>query len=195
MSVIICGVSLPVFAGERYPTNAEIRRLRQEFHQKTIPATRKAMRDGFIRDDRTASDLENRASFIKAWSRANPSIAPFLGEWGAQEEWLLIFPSNVRGRACVISIPGDEPNVVAFGLGSVSNKQFRVNFGDESYNVFIQEQDFLGDIQVHQNKAVVWPHWLPKPLKELSNSFYGRDTSRIIPQFQAAGCTASLPER
>jgi hypothetical protein len=197
MSVTICGVSLPVFAGERYPTNAEIRRLRQEFHQTIIPATRKFIRDGvgYGRDERTASDLENRASFIKAWSQVNPGIAPFLGEWGGQENWLIIFPSNVRGRACVIYIPGDEPNVVEFGLGSVANKQLRVNFDGNSPNVLIEDQDFLGLIDVYQNKAQVWPQVLPKPLKEMSNSFYDRDTSRIIPQFQAAGCTASLPER
>lgn len=195
---ILGGSSLPVFAGyDRYPTNAEVQQLRQEFHQKTVPKIRQSIKEGrgFGRDKRTASDLENRASFIRAWSRVDPDIAPFLGEWQGQENWLLIFPSNVRGRTCVIYLPGDAPNIVNFGIGSVSNSQLKVNFDGKRPATLIQEQDYLGLIEVYPNKASLWPQVMPKPLTKLGNSFYGRDTSRIIPQLQAAGCTASLPKQ
>ncbi|MEZ2318392.1 MAG: hypothetical protein ACBR15_05190 [Microcoleus sp.] len=195
---ILGSSSLPVLAGyDRYPTNAEVQRLRQEFRQKIVPETQRFIRTGagFGRDKRTASDLENRASFIRAWSRVEPDIAPFLGEWQGQENGLLIFPSNVRGRVCVIYIPGDLPNVVNFGLGSVSNNQLKVNFDGKRPTTLIQEQDYLGLIDVYKNKAMLWPQVMPKPLTELGNSFYGRDTSRIIPQLQDAGCTASGPKQ
>jgi hypothetical protein len=195
---ILGGSSLPVFAGyDRYPTNTEVQQLRQKFHQKIVPQTRQLIKEGrgFGRDKRTASDLENRASFIKAWSRVDPDIALFLGEWQGQENWLLIFPSNVRGRTCVIYLPGDAPNIVNFGIGSVSNSQLKVNFDGKRPATLIQEQDYLGLIDVYQNKASLWLQVMPKPLTELGSSFYGRDTSRIIPQLQEAGCTASLPKQ
>ncbi|MBD0306592.1 MAG: hypothetical protein ICV80_00135 [Microcoleus sp. T1-bin1] len=195
---ILGGSSVPVLAGyDRYPTNAEVQQLRQEFHQKTVPKTRQLIKEGreFGQDERTASDLENRAYFIKAWSRVDPDIAPFLGEWGGQDNWLLIFPSNVRGRTCVIYVPGDLRNVVNFGIGSVSDSQLKVNLDGEGPATLIQEQDYLGLIYVYQNKASLWPQVMPKLLTKLGNSFQGRDTSRIIPQLQAAGCTASLPKQ
>ena len=77
VSVTICGISsLPVFASERYHTNLEVQQLRQEFPQKTVPQRRQLIKEGrgYGRDNRTASDFENRASFIKAWSRVDPDI-------------------------------------------------------------------------------------------------------------------------
>lgn len=199
MSLTILGSSsLPVFAGsERYPTNTEVQQLKQQFHQKTVPQTRQFIKEGrgFGRDKRTASDLEKRASFIRAWSLVDPDVAPFLGEWGGQENWLLIFPSNVRGRTCVIYLPGAAPNIVNFGIGSVFNNQLKVNFDGKGPATLIQEQDYLGLIDVYKNKASLWIQVMPKPLTELGNSFYKRDTSRIVPQLQAAGCTASLPNQ
>jgi len=72
--IIFCGSSLPVLAeNDRYPTDAEVQQLRQEFHQKTVPQTRQLIKEGrgYGRDKRIASDLENRASFIRAWSRVD----------------------------------------------------------------------------------------------------------------------------
>jgi hypothetical protein len=195
LSVVLLGINiyLPAIAqSQRYPTNEEITRLRQEF-QERIPRIKGFIQRGagFGRDRRTQADLLTRQKFIQAWSSVSPNAAPFLGEWSGQENWLFIFPSNIKDQVCVLNMPGDIPNKIYFGIGAARNKIINIHL--HSPTTLILDGGFLGWIEVYKNQASVYEHVYPKPLKSLSNSLYGRDFSNIIPRLKAAGCTTSFP--
>jgi len=202
-SVITLGIglsflnwTLPGFAiSERYPTDAEVNQLRQDFTRRRLPEIRKFIKQRVAHypDRRTPSQIQTLKQFAQAWSTVNASTAPFLGEWTGEENWVMIYPSTVKNRVCVVYMPGDVPEVVNFGVGRVSNNQVRVNLDGDEPVVLILEQGFLGLIQVHKNKAELWDQTNPQPLQELASSPYRRDTSQIIQAFNSAGCTASLP--
>jgi hypothetical protein len=86
--ITLCVASnLPASAqSQRYATNEEVNKLRQEFHQR-IPKVKGFLKSGagFGRDRRTQADFQNRQNFIQAWSRISPNAAHFLGEWSGQE--------------------------------------------------------------------------------------------------------------
>lgn len=78
VSLAVLGVgSLPVFAqSQRYPTNAEIQRLTPDFHRQI---------KFWSTYDRNPENLRAAKSFTEAWSYVNPSVAPFLGHWAAED--------------------------------------------------------------------------------------------------------------
>lgn len=187
-------VVIPVLAqSQPYPTNAEIKRLRGELRQE-IPKLRTSRKNGpgNWNDSRNATEIKTQENFVRSWSKVAPVVAPFLGEWHGQEDWLMIYPSKVKNQVCIISMPGDQPDVVNFTVSSVSNNQIRFAWFNNP-SVVIKEQEFLGLIYVQDNKASLWLHTYPSPLKNPSSQIYDRNTSKVVPQFKKAGCTASLP--
>lgn len=192
---ILSASFLPAWASsERYPTNTEVQQMREKFRQR-IPSIDNTIRRrvGFGAKKRTAAQIQTLASYVNAWAQVDPGAAPFLGEWGGQENWFFIFPSNVKGKVCVINMPGDQPEIVSFGVGRVANGQIKVNMDGDSPSVIIKEKNYLGLIEINKNKPVIWEQVLPTPLPTLTNSLYDRNLSAIIPQFNKAGCTSSLP--
>jgi len=180
---------------ERYPSDTEVNQLRQDFTRKRLPEIRKFIKQRIAHypDRRTPSEIQALKQFIQAWSKDNAAVAPFLGEWTGQENWVMIYPSITENRVCVVYMAGDVPNVVNFGVGSVSNNQIRVNLDGDEPIILILEQGFLGLVEVYKNKAQLWDQTNPRPLQKLAGSLYNRNTSQIIRSFNAAGCTASLP--
>lgn len=189
---ILGAVSISAFAqSQRYPTDAEVQRLRGNLREQ-FQAYQRVYGSS---NRRTSAEIKSLESFVSAWSKVDPSVAPFIGEWNRQENWLSIFPSKVRSQVCVIYVPGDEPEA-SFSLGSVSNDQIRVRGGLLDREVIIKQDNYLGLVGVYQNQVQVFVQAFPKLLKPPTNSsLHGRKASRVIQQFNAAGCTASLPAR
>ncbi|WP_341734516.1 hypothetical protein [Microcoleus sp. EPA2] len=96
--------SLSVFAqSQRYPTNVEIQKIIREFQQRaSSPPYSRECCGGTEADTRTAAQRQPLKSFIKAWSQIDPTVAPFLGWWVNNDGDIGVYPSNVRGRVCVI---------------------------------------------------------------------------------------------
>ncbi|MBD2776322.1 hypothetical protein [Iningainema tapete] len=171
---------LPVFAqSQRYPTDAEVQQQMRQF-QKLIP---------IIGDGRTPSETASRESFVKAWSQVEPAVAPFMGEWSEKSQVMSIFPSSVKGRVCIITLDLGETNSASFEFGSISKGQIRTS---STLAVIVKRGDYIG---------VAFPGWTfvfgsPRIVRTPTNSSLLRNpkTSRIIQQFKAAGCTASLPQ-
>ena len=94
----VIDLALPAWAqmqSERYPTDAELQRAIEEF-RRDIPILQRS------RQFRQAPLVPALESFINAWSQVDPAVAPFIGTWAGQEYDWSIYPSNTRGRVCVL---------------------------------------------------------------------------------------------
>lgn len=197
--LISCGLSLAILTAsalkifaqqqyERYPTAAELQRLRDKLRQQILSNN--------IVDGRTQADKQRRESFVRAWSRVDPAVAPFLGNWLGYEEGLGVYPSNTIGRVCLIYIGIQEADL---RLGTVSNGQIRTNDG----SVILKEADYLGVASVRNNQAdipVEVPYHFPRVSQAArqfaqSSGTSAQEVNKVLREFNAAGCTAGLPSR
>jgi len=107
VNLIILGIcSLPTFAqvrSDRYPTDTEIQKLIAEF-RSDIPTFQRSSNLGgdYLKHPRQKQLFEQVKLFERAWSQVDPAVAPFLGTWNAGAPDWSIYPSNTRGRVCVI---------------------------------------------------------------------------------------------
>ena len=173
---------------ERYPTATEVQRLRGKLRDQ--------IRVNNISDGRSGAEKQRREAFVNAWSSVDPPVAPFLGKWSGYEESLSIYPSNTRGRVCLIYIGIQEAEL---RLGTVSNGQIRTN----QRAVILKEGDYLGVVSVINNKPDIFvdtPYSFPLPLQAprqfaQSSGTNIQEVNKVVQDFNAAGCTADLPSR
>ena len=197
---IVATGALSVFANsDRYPTDAELKKLRLDF-EKQIDSFQKTSR-------KDTPEINQLRTFRLAWSKVDPGVVPFLGAYRALEEGKFIYPSNTKGRVCIIdTVLGGwsgnttEPNGILFTVGSVSNGTIHTT----NNHVFIQKGDYLGDTYVQKNEARLYGYSLVGSLKPPSvihipgfNINYLPEwvKQEIIQKFKAAGCTASVPNK
>ncbi len=208
--LVILGItSLPVLAigrSQRYPTAAEIQQLIRQFRQQaSTPAPEGSICcTGSERDLRSSATRRVADSFVRAWSRVNPDIAPFLGMWVSNNSSVTVYPSNVRGRACVI-LAGNEDNYEYFSTATFHQGHLRLNDGVLASRVLVRQRNqfgtpFLLSTGIYDrvpNFTIyidVLAYIRDRPAQVLSSPNL-RENSRIYQQFNAAGCTASLPNR
>jgi hypothetical protein len=95
---IVATGSLSVFANsDRYPTDAELKKLRMEL-EKQIDFLRQIIR-------KDSSEISQLKTFRAAWSKVDPDVALFMGAYRALEEEKFIYPSSTKGRVCIME-PG-----------------------------------------------------------------------------------------
>ncbi|MEL6382316.1 MAG: hypothetical protein AAFQ89_07560 [Cyanobacteria bacterium J06626_18] len=101
--IVVLIAAFPVSAqSEHYPTEAEIDALIEQMRQD-LP---EMMEMGYHLDRRTAEERQARDAFADAWSEVDPDIAPFLGEWFALDEGMVVFPTANTGEVCIIEFCG-----------------------------------------------------------------------------------------
>jgi hypothetical protein len=195
----VIDLGLPAWAqmqSERYPTDAELQKAIEKF-RLDIPTFQRSSQ--FT----TGPRIPALEFFITAWLPVDPAVAPFIGTWAGQEYDWSIYPSNIRGRVCVLfnhPMRGGTGNNAYFSLGSVSNGQLRSkgeSFTGESYRVFIREKNYLGSVSVQSNTTEIQPFVRRIPLIPPTNLPITnlQEKARLIQQFNAAGCTTSLPNQ
>lgn len=199
-SLFILGLSLVMFSANqlsalaqtRQVTNVELRKLRQEL-QKAITLSKKN-NSTFIQDHRTAKEKQDRESFIRAWSKIEPGLAPFLGWWWGYEDMRYIYPSNTKGHVCVIS--SNDGGYGSFATGIFSNGVIQTS-RDE---LLLKERAYLGSASLEKGRFVRnydIPLNSPKPLEPLTKLFQEisefQHKSEVYQQFNAAGCTNLKP--
>jgi hypothetical protein len=130
--------------------------------------------------DRHEQELQ---SFRQAWSKANQSVAPFLGYWpnqlwpNAAEITISIWPSPTAGRVCVVGISEREQYVE---VGRVSGRRI-----DTPRNSFELTDSFqTGDSISSSNAYLIGA----QPLNTL---YFNAQTQQNL---REAGCTSSLPK-
>jgi hypothetical protein len=195
LSLTILSTSLlPAFAqSERHPTEAEVRELMNRFQRQTQATG----------NEPTLPETTSRHLFVSAWSKVEPSLAPFLGEWYMGQDTsyasvLWIYPSTTRGRVCIIHgyFPdGDESSTLSFVTGSVETDQIRIAGEDLGRSLLVKQGNDLALLGIYNEGADVFKYSFPRPLKPPTTASLNNapEASNIIQEFKAAGCTASLP--
>ena len=208
VNLIILGIcSLPVFAqirSERYPTDTEIQRLIAEF-RSDIPRLQRSRDLGgdYLKHPIEKQLFEQVKLFERAWSKVDPTIAPFLGSWKSGAADWSIYPSKFKARVCVLfnhPMGRGRENDSYFSLGSISNGQLRIkgeSFDGTSYRIFVRENNYLAGMNVTNNRPGISPYVWRSPLIDVTKlSIPDRQRrSRIIQQIKEAGCTAALPNQ
>lgn len=207
LTIITIG-SLSVYAqSQRYPTNAEIQQIIREFQKRaSSPPLARECCGGTERDTRTTAQRQPLESFVKAWSQAAPTVAPFLGWWVNNDGEIGVYPSNVRGRVCVIHVsPGLD---YKFSVGSISNRQINLS-RDLAGWVLLNQRNSIGNTfllvasvgsdniaRASPGSAIyTYPELPQAPTKLPLSKASPQENSRIVREFNAAGCTVSLPKQ
>jgi len=207
LTIITIG-SLSVSAqSQRYPTNAEIQKIIRQFQQRaSSPPFSRECCGGWEADRRTAAQKQPLESFVKAWSQADPSVAPFLGWWANNDGQIGIYPSNVRGRACVIHV-SPRPSY-KFTVGSISSGKISLS-GDLAGRVLLNQRNMSGNTfllvayvgsdniarAAPGSDIYTYPELPQAPTKLPLSKANPQENSRMIREFNATGCTVSLPQR
>ena len=196
-SLITLGVNeLSVLAQTRQPTNAEIKRLRQELQQQISRTKNNNVGASYLQDRRTQVEKKTRESFVRAWSKTEPGLAPFMGIWSGYEHSEHIYPSNTKGKVCIVST-GEGSGSLTTGI--LSNGLIKIN-GRKI--MLFKEGNFLGYALLKNGRFVSDNGEIPlnnpgpiEPLNRLLLEYISEasEKSKIEKQFKAAGCTSSLP--
>ena len=118
---------------------------------------------------------------------------------------ILVYPSNRRGRVCVI-FASQLPSY-RFVVGVSNNRHIRLS-GDLARQVLIKQTNrsgnpFLLAVSVYSDNIAraepgsdIYTHPLiPEPPTQLTVASNPAENTIIIQQFNAAGCSASRPDR
>jgi hypothetical protein len=179
-------------ASERYPTTTELVRLREKLRGQI----RTIENGNEFKDFRTSADRQRRTSFVSAWTKVDPIVAPFLGYWSGYEESLLIYPRNTQGNVCIVYEGLGE---VELYFGNVVNGQIRT----EQNESIIKEGDYLAVATVRNNQADIFvtPPYMNPRIPLTGNEFMNRarmnrpDIAEMVQKFKASGCRDGLPSK
>ena len=182
---------LSVLAQTRQPTNTELRKLRQELQQHIIRLTKNI--SVHLQDSRAQVEKNTRESFVRAWSKTEPELAPFFGLWVGYENSSYIYPSNSKGRVCVVETAEGSGRLTT---GVFSNGVIKTNIGEV---LFKEGNYYLGSALLKNGRFVSTngeiPLRSPRPVESLSglleSIFEASEKNQISQQFKAAGCTSS----
>ncbi|MTJ30471.1 hypothetical protein [Aphanizomenon sp. UHCC 0183] len=184
---------LSVLAQTRQPTNTELRKLRQGLQQQIRRTKNNNVGAGHLQDSRTQVEKNTRESFVRAWSKTEPELAPFFGLWVGYENISHIYPSNSKGRVCVVETAEGSGRLTT---GVFSNGVIKTNIGEV---LFKEGNYYLGSALLKNGRFVSnnseIPLRSPRPVESLSglleNIFEASEKNQISQQFKAAGCTSS----
>jgi len=187
--VLLGGFCLPASASERFPTEQELQQLTQQFKQR-VPQFQNDQ-TVFCFDTRTASDRQQLASFVNAWSKVDSGAAPFLGSWASIEGTKSIYPSRTPGKVCVIdSFTSTDGFGLSFSLGQVTNGTIRT----DDRTILMRQGNFLVSTFVYDQKPGLHEYGNHRTVENPEKVEYFRKEPEIIQQFEQAGCTANLPK-
>lgn len=179
-------------SSERYPTSTELVRLRDKLRSQI----RTIERGNEFKDFRTSDDRQRHASFVSAWAKVDPTVAPFLGYWSGYEESLLIYPRNTKGSVCIVYEGLGE---VELYFGNVVNGQIRT----EQNESIIKEGNYLAVATVRNNQADIFvtPPYMNPRIPLTGSEFMNRasmnrpDIAEMVKKFKASGCRDGLPSK
>lgn len=194
VSLVWVSVSpLAVAESQRYPSETELQQLIQDFQRQVARLRRIRHETGFYLDRRSPLERQQHQAFVQAWGKVDPAVAPFLGNWTAIEESLMIYPSQTKGQVCIIEtfIPDQETSGIAFTTGTID--QGRIYTRDRKVFVLDGVGDFLGSAYVYEGKPGIYEYANPRPLPNPQATDYLQREPSLLMQFQQLGCQATVP--
>jgi hypothetical protein len=164
---------------KQYLTENDIKQVRKEYEKE-----QQHILKSVYRDSRSLQERQQIEQFEALWKKNDPTITPFIGSWGAIEETTTIYPTNTKGRVCVVDtfMPSSENNPDSgfrFRMGSVVNGQIQ-----DKQSTLIREGGLLVSIGVHQGKVNSYPYAYPRAVSTIEDSF----PLKIKEQINKNGC-------
>ena len=178
---MLASVPVVLAQAERYPTEAELQQLLQDFRESipTLEAT------GIYTDRRTPAEREARDAYADAWAEVDGAIAPYLGEWTAIEESLYLYPAADEGEVCILDIHLDLGD---FYRGEVRNGKVYTTIN----HVLFLDSNYLNSASVYDAQpdsyAYANPRPLPESLEQLEQYY-----PEMVAAFREAECLTGLP--
>ncbi|WP_019506420.1 hypothetical protein [Pleurocapsa sp. PCC 7319] len=185
--------NLSATAQQRKPTTAEIQQAKTNLSQH-VQSLRNSSMSHRVEDSRTPQQKQDRDRLVNAWQQVDPQVTPFVGSWKGYETVWNIYPSNNKGRVCVVR---RELDVVTLDFGTVVDNTIHTEQG----MVFFKEGNYLGIGTIANNQFRQindLPLNSPDSLKELYSfkTINGLPpSSKILKSYAKADCTASFPSQ
>lgn len=188
-----------VAASERYPTEAEMRQLRSQLSRR-IQELRSGEFSVYLDDYRTEDERQQYQVLVNAWSKVDPAVTPFLGMWVGYEQTVSIYPSNLRGKVCIIG--NNEIGFSGFATGEIINNT-KIRTSDREF--IIRSGDYLGIAGIYNSQPFIGdelPYRTPRPLSIPNLLTFTSEEPEItakaeqaLQRFREEGCLAVLPTR
>jgi hypothetical protein len=167
-------IAQSVYKSDRYLSDQEIQALEANLQISNGEA--------FSRinvDPRKSFEINQINQFVNVWQKADPSIAPFLGNWSGYEESLMFYPSKHKGQICVVMqyFEGRQGVQRLLNVGKVSGNKL-ITDGQLGKIVFVRRK---GKLQKQSTSAT--------PIREVDfigmfGNFFGKKsfTAYIFPR-------------
>jgi len=154
-------------------------------------------------DRRSEHEITRFNQFVSAWQKADPSIAPFLGVWKANEEQLELYPSTTQGQICVVMeyfAGSREGTKRLLNVGKVSGNKL-ITDGELGKRIFVKKRGVLqkNRSSVSTSREVEYMGMFGSERGRSYFSAYIFPTSRLrqdeyfIKRLTKLGCTAEFP--
>ncbi len=188
--MLLNGSFLPVLAQNRQPTNADLQRLQKDLQEHVSSLKKNSSIAHYIQDSRTEAEKNKRESFVSRWSKIEPKLAPFLGNWSGYEAGISIYPSNTKGRVCVVSTNGGFGSIATgiFSNGVIQTSRGEVIFKNGNYlgSALLKNGRFQGNYET--------PFKSPRVLQPINNGVSGmydsseKEKMTVIRSLKKYGC-------
>jgi hypothetical protein len=172
-------------------TKREVAKLQKDFQQQIKSVESDQYRQNYLLDNRSQSEKDERESFVSSWSKIEPELAHFLGEWSGYEQGLSIYPSTKKNSVCIVET---GEGFGSFTSGTLSNGVIVTNDG----MAIVTNQKYIATYRFENNNWIYSnevPLNSPMPLKSVNNIindvYEVQEKNNIIGGFDANGCTLS----
>lgn len=188
--------------------NQIMQKARTNFNQQ-VQSLKNSSSGHRLKDRRTSAQIKEKDNFVTAWQKVDPQTAPFLGSWSGYETVWSIYPSNKKGRVCVIS---SEQGFINLYLGKIVNNELHFNTNEKVANhnnsqginkkyIAFREGNYLGMGYIQNNQFMqvgdlpLNSQTIPRNISNFFNMNGNRlsSSSLIVQSFKNAGCSDSLP--
>ena len=185
---------------ERHLSNQEIQYLIDKSHLSRVV---NAISSRDFDDRRSEHEITSFNQFVSAWQKADPSIAPFLGVWKANEQQLELYPSTTQGQICVVMeyfAGSREGTKRLLNVGRVSDKKL-ITDGELGKRIFAKKRGLLQKNRgaVSTSREVEYMGMFGSERGRSYFSAYIFPTSRLrqdeyfVNRLDKLGCTKNFP--
>ena len=176
----------------RKPSKTEIQTAKNNLRQR-VQSLKGGSSSHYIKDRRNSKQIQARNALVDSWKQTEPELAPFIGLWSGYESGWSIYPSNTKGKVCVIQ--GDEENNFTTDIGTIIDGNIYTQKG----KVLFKDGNYLGVGKIDNNRFVGIndvPLNSPTALREpvLFKNISGISPSiGVLKPYVDNNCTASSP--
>lgn len=151
-----------------------------------------------------AIEQQEAKDFAADWALVDADVAPFVGQWQSDGQTVSVYPSNIRGQACVLRVypkpvpaPANAEGVqlepeskLAFSKGVILDQRL-VTYGGST--LIHQDGDYLGLAANTEKGMVMKAYRLVAPIeRDRPNLSTWDNSTTVLQSLEDAGCVSDL---